>query len=160
MLRVSLWVQGAKACINPYYYPAEKRTMDYMHAHVTWTIDSKPFVTEVVTKCASGGGLDCSSDEAALNTALWDAGATKQLCFIDPFSWFAETWENGGSDFEGLNTKGATVGYMYLHGSKNPESMVEFLGRIRKMQGKPWIHDAEGWKTSPKGLVRNDTCLI
>jgi hypothetical protein len=160
---------GTSACVNTYPYPDDRRSMHYMHAHVFWTAQAKEFVSAVLQTCATGarlfvGQLDCASDEVALNTALWNTNATKQLALIpgwDAFpAWEHQRWD----DVPRAETfKHRHVVYIYVHGHKDPAVQEDFLKRIKAI-GK---HAAWWYGPAPGGseqegpfLWSNDTQLL
>jgi len=112
---------GPKTCSNPIPYPHYQRSMDYVHAHLMWTVDSKPFLVDVLLQCSPGFGravIDCAHDEIALNHALWKAGATWQLCLMDPYYGTMQAWEDMDSAAT-LHTHKRIIGFLFIHGAKN-----------------------------------------
>jgi hypothetical protein len=172
---------GPKTCSAPFAYPLEERTMDYVHAHVMWTAESKPFFSSVLAVCgALNGGqkpprpragrmLDCSSDEAALNYALWNAKATKQLCFMDPHYNSLESWEHNDyaqhmPAFRHKQYIHRTVARMFVHGAKEPQLAEQLLSRIKNIPREhPWISeppDGTVWTNDVSRAKRSDGCIL
>jgi hypothetical protein len=157
---------GPKTCVNPISYPRDQRSMDYMHAHLMWTVDSKAFLIDLLLKCSPGsvgGGISCEHDEMALNQALWKAGATHQLCLMDPYyDWFMKAWED--MDLEAIRQTRSfydTMGFLFIHGAKDVSVATAVLDRIETMRGKPWLVDRGGWSNDSDSIyVRSDGCIM
>lgn len=99
-----------------------------MHAHLMWTVDSKSFLIDLLLKCSPGsvgGEISCEHDEMALNHALWKAGATHQLCLMDPYyEWFMKAWEDMDlEDKRGVFTIRFSI-YSWRKGCKHGNSFV------------------------------------
>jgi hypothetical protein len=140
---------GPKYCGNAFPYPTERRTMDYGHAHMFWKADAKEFLLQVLEACHNKGvhsqlgPLDCTSDESALNYALWNMKATKQLCLMDPNSVLFPVWEAGNWSAVPPDKKMPAprhlYAFMYLHGAKDSASLQKLLQGIRRVdRHAPW----------------------
>ena len=145
----SLYSGPSKACINQYAFPLARRSMDYMHAHLLWTKSAKPFLESVLRRCRTDVvDIDCSSDESALNTALWIAGATKQIPLMDPHYSALGLWEHHApaSDIQLLFGHNASVAFMFIHGCKDPVEALAILPRIRAMrEDTAWVWSSGAW---------------
>lgn len=112
---------GPKFCLCMLPYPHQDRSVDYAHAHLMWTVDSRPFLVEVLRKCAPGAKatIDCAHDEIALNNALWNAGATQQLCLMDPYAGLFMNWWESMDTASILARHNRTMGFIFIHGEKD-----------------------------------------
>jgi hypothetical protein len=138
--------QGPRACINPYGYPANLRTIPYMHAHMIWNSQSKPFVSRVLSTCVeTPGESDCSSDEGALNHQYWKEKATKFLCHIDPYHTVLEMWDQGTMSHPNIWMQNFAV--MYLHGAKEAARAEAVFNGIKaiRMKNPPWVFYNRKW---------------
>jgi hypothetical protein len=162
---------GIKECSNTFGYPVEKRTMDYVHAHLMWTAATKPFLAHILADCGDGGKsgqLDCSSDEAALNYALWNAKATKQLCFMDPHYFAMDVWEAESYDVMERSLirqfTHRTIAHMFIHGAKEPHIAESLVKRIKALPpGKNWISNPPGgtkWTNSVEATELIENCIL
>ena len=104
-------------------------------------------------------GIDCSSDESALNTALWQRGARRQLCLADPIfnvfdAWRHQRWADTGiapGRAESWST--FTVAFTFLHGEKGPAEARALLANARALP--PGTHFL-----SHDGVFVNDSVLL
>jgi hypothetical protein len=136
-----------RACGAPFDVPLERRSTPYGHAHFVFSAAAKPFLAELLLACAASGGggrpgsfdgapLDCSSDEAALNVALWARRAPRQLCLFDPpanvvGAWEARSWRAGGiAPHRAESFETHTVAFLVLHGAKQPAEARALRARI------------------------------
>lgn len=153
---------GPKYCGNSLPYPHTERSMDYVHAHLMWTRDSRPFLVDVLLNCAPGsaGSIDCANDEIALNHALWKAGATRQLCLMDPsnFEMFV-SWENMDLD-PILAWHNRTMGFVFVHGSKHPNIAEDLIVRIENMRGKHWLIENGKWSRGSDVYIHEEGCIL
>jgi hypothetical protein len=155
--------RGPKCCGNPVSYPYAQRSMDYVHAHLMWTVESKPFLVDVLLKCSPGSiqnKIDCSHDEIALNYALWNAGATRQLCLMDPYKAYIDTWEKMDLKTMFRVYKNRTMGFLFIHGNKNATFAEDLVRRIALMKGKAWRIENGDWSISTDTYVHEDGCLL
>lgn len=98
--------------IYPLDIPQSKRSMRYMHAHLSWTIYAKDFLSTLYVDIQSGKYRD---DEMALNLNLWKNNLTKQWCFYDVFSDWVDP------DRTSRDWNGNTAYFPYIiHGEKDP----------------------------------------
>jgi hypothetical protein len=149
----------SRTCGNPFPYPAHKRTMDYSHAHIMWTARNKGFLADVLATCASQGTqwghsvpsvepLDCSSDESALNQALWNVRANTQLMLMDPFHGYVDAWATRNwTGMQGDNYHRRFVAFMYVHGAKDVALQTDLFARIKAIG-----HDAPWWYGPQPGM--------
>jgi len=156
--------QGHKTCVNTFPYPLHKRTMSYVHAHVTWTNKCRDFLASVVEGCIFGNqGLDCGSDESALNYALWNRGATLQYCVVDPCSVFLPFWEaNNWSPLppdRSYPWRGRTIAYMLVHGAKTIPDAAAAFEKTKQIKDHPYISHAGQWTNDPT-IPTIDNCLL
>lgn len=139
---------NGKTCTNPLPYPEYKRSMDYIHAHLIWTSAARQFLIKTLLRCIDGNSEHCSSDEAALNVAYWEANATQQLCLMDPYHGYIAAWDNldwyGQPEWdrhELAQFTNRTVAFMFLHGAKDVHTARQLVDKIERITqaGKPWI---------------------
>ena len=162
--------KGLRACVNEFGFPSEMRTIPYIHAHLIWNAQSKPFIARVLSTCVEGGDLDCGSDESALNTGFWKEKATDYLCMIDPYHAILEVWENLATTQQSwacqyLQRQNFAV--MFLHGSKDPARSENVFNRLKQMSRKrPWVYFNRTWQTNVtdeslrQSLYTSDGCII
>jgi hypothetical protein len=154
---------GPKECVNALRFPQQNRSMDYAHAHVSWTSASRPFLIKILSQCLHdpSGNNGCEDDEMAVNVAMWAAGATKQYCLTDPFHTAIEDWQIFDGKTLREKYKNRTISFMLIHGCKEPADARQLIMRIHAMKGLPWLFTREGeWVTNPKDFVHDDgVCL-
>ena len=156
---------GNRECSNTFPYPAAKRSMPYVHAHVTWITKHKYFIANILETCIEPNQniLDCSSDEAALNYALWNHGATVQYCVIDPYWTSIYLWEHISftKDPPELSYawRNRTLAFMLVHGAKKVEDAKTAFEKIKQVKNNPYIVHGGKW-TNNVNEKTIDNCLI
>lgn len=154
---------GPKLCINPIpEFPHKYRSMDYVHAHLMWTSDSRPFLVDLLVKCSPGfeeSGIDCMHDEMALNTALWKAGARRQLCLMDPYSEYMQIWEDQDTE-KILHAYNRTMGFVFMHGTKDANVASAIVDRIASQRNKPWFVQNGEWYTNVDVGIHEGGCIL
>jgi hypothetical protein len=160
--------RGTRSCVNPYNFPVERRSIPYIHAHMIWNFQSKPFVSRVLSTCVeTPDGSDCGSDEGALNWQLWKEKATKYLCMIDPFTSVLESWEKQELPYIWLQPQNFAV--VFLHGAKDPARAEHVFNRLKKLtkQNLPWVYIGANRKWSnqtdevlARSLAEADGCIL
>jgi hypothetical protein len=157
-------VTRQRACGAPFAVPLAERTTHYGHAHFVYTSAAKAFLAEVLLACSmgSGGGggggggalagIDCGSDEAALNTGLWRRGARRQLCLFDPVfnafeAWPAASWAVPSiAAPRGESFATHTVAFLVLHGEKDPAAARALRERARLVPpNASWVAHQGAW---------------
>lgn len=147
---------GPKSCINSLSYPAELRSVDYMHAHMGWNLNAKHFFSLLIMNCLNGGNY-CDNDEHALNERLWNVSAKNVFCILDPHYSFVDDWKNQKEKINGLHM----VSFMIVHGCKDPDKAKTLLDDIESMNKKPWIWYNNKWKNSSDDISINElNCLL
>lgn len=147
---------GPKSCINSFSYPANLRSVEYMHAHMGWNFNAKYFFSSLIINCLNGGDY-CDNDEHALNERLWNVSAKNVFCILDPHYSFVNDWKNQTKNLNGLHM----VSFMIVHGCKDPEKAKELLNDIESMKKKPWIWYNNEWRNSPDNISINElSCLL
>ena len=139
--------QGSRMCINTLAYPVAKRTIPYSHAHLCFSGESKAFLGRALARCVACSGNSCDSmnsmcgnDEHALNFLLWEEGANKLLCLMDPTFTIISNLERGFLDNSGLEMaaylgrRGFAVSY--VHGNKDPANAKDIVGRLRTTKSR------------------------
>ena len=167
-----------ECCINSFNYPNELRRGQYKHAHLMWTKWAKPFIQDVLKGCIEGPKEgdefhDCSSDEAALNLAMWRSTyQVESLCMQDPDSsfweemYFSEDQRAAALSIqEQLGPR--TIAFNFCHGIKDAAGARRMLGKLKNLfsgeRAAPWILHNGSFSatppTSPNGLSGH-MCLI
>ena len=137
--------RGRYDCGNPFPYPAERRTVPYMHAHLMFTAASKDFLARTLAGCTPSSASPiprgyCHSDESALNVRMWEEGAMAAVCMMVPHFSVAKFWASGSvSNAMRSEYAGRPVGFLFVHGCKDPKKAKALVELVRGMRGKPWL---------------------
>ena len=164
-------VTRQRACGAPFAVPLAERSTHYGHAHFVYTSAAKAFLADVLLACSmgSGGGgggalagIDCGSDEAALNTGLWRRGARRQLCLFDPVfsafeAWPAASWAVPSiAAPRGESFATHTVAFLVLHGEKDPAAARALRERARLVPpNASWVAHQGAWLAGGAAELRD-----
>ena len=150
-----------EACGGQFPYPMEKREGQYRHAHIMWahimwTDRSKFLFESMLNKCLGDKSYLCSSDEAALNVAMWESGLpVNELCLMDPNHryWTNMYVQEIPKDYpehirKSMQQQAAvsmqsrfgprTIAFTLMHGCKDSKQASHYLTMLKKMYGSTW----------------------
>lgn len=109
----------------PLKYPMYKRTMRYMHAHMSWTYQSLPFIASIYRKTFE---INYGNDEYALNVNLWESKAIKQWCTYDPLYTVVDL-NNSSNIFK--KPLGKITFFNFIHGCKLQTIQEKILSKLK-----------------------------
>ena len=118
-----------------------------------WTEGGKPFIRSILKTCIEGPKpweryYDCTSDEAAVNLAMWKSNVSPEsLCLQDPD---ASYWEELYFSYNQSRTAvdiqkqigPRTVAFNFCHGLKDAKLARRMLQKLKKLfqeKNVPWI---------------------
>lgn len=116
--------------INPLDYPINLRSMRYMHAHMSWTYMSLPFIAFTYNKSFS---YYYRNDEYALNVNLWEKKAYKQWCIYDPYYTVVDIEDNNTIFY---NTSNDITFFNLIHGCKSHTIQTKVLYKLKELKHK------------------------
>lgn len=164
-----------QCCVNGYPFPVSERVGRglYRHAHLIWGASGRRFIKDVLKRCVSNETVDfdCSSDEAAVNMAIWQSSERfEELCLQDPDRAF---WRRVYSETDARTLRNAvqqefgprTIVFNFCHGAKDAEearSLLAMLKRVFLGRNVSWILEDGVLLQKPSssvGLLGHD-CLV
>lgn len=117
--------------------PMDQRSTPFLHAHTVWTHRARHFAERILRYCSKEDGtgfesrlpaIDCSSDEEAMTTALWNAGYSSFLCTYDPYFGAPEldAWAAGLPLPQGQQNQA----FFIVHGAKSLDGLAGSLRQV------------------------------
>lgn len=114
--------------INILKYPMNKRSMRYMHAHMSWTYHSLPFIAKIYRDSFI---LHYKDDEYALNLNLWESKAYKQWCIYDPIYSVVDISNSDNIFKQYFNV---IIFFNFIHGCKLRNIQQNILLKLKKVK--------------------------
>lgn len=119
--------------------PLEQRSTPFLHAHAVWTHRARLFAERILRHCSKETGtgfedrlpaIDCTSDEDAMTTALWNAKYSSYLCVFDPFFLKPELddWAAGRP----LSQDQPSQAFFIVHGAKSMGDLASSLSLVKR----------------------------